>query len=366
MTRNVSIATEDVPRCFLCNRAGTLLYEQLHDHLFGAPGVWGFLKCPGCGLVWLSPRPLPGDLKEVYRQYHTHDESGRSALRRRSKRALYSTLPGYHSLAPNWPWKLLGKGLALSSLMKERAFLGTMCLVGDKKGTLLDVGCGNGLFLSIMRDAGWKVVGVEPDGAAAHGAQERYGLTVFAGHLADAKFDDRTFDAITLNHVIEHTFDPVALLSECRRLLKPEGTVVLITPNAEGHGHSRFKSFWRGLEPPRHINVFSGSTLQSCCKKAGLHVRFLRTSERSAAWIWGASHAIQGRQNDSSAVVKWRMQLQGLMFQLRERNMLRTSGNAGEELVAIADCAKLAEMGACDEASKRPVYQVCSPGNLDA
>jgi len=337
VTENACIASEEFLSCFLCGKAGTPLYQGLHDRLFGAPGEWGFLKCAECGLVWLNPRPIPADLDTIYKRYYTHGENGRSVLRQKSKRALYSSVPGYGSLAPNWLWKILGRGLALSSLLKERALLGTMCLVGTEKGRLLDVGCGGGLFLSIMRDAGWQAVGVEPDRAAARQAQQRYGLSVFSGHLMDAKFDDQSFDAITLNHVIEHALDPVALLSECRRLLNFEGRVVVVTPNWESEGHRILKSSWRGLEPPRHIHVFSQRALRSCCERAGLRVRLLRTSEQSAAWICASSQATQYPQNGLDAGLKWGMQLSGLLFQLRERRMLRTLENAGEELVVIAD-----------------------------
>ena len=337
VTQNERIATEEIRRCFLCGSVGRILYERLRDWLFEAPGEWGFLKCPDCGLVWLNPRPIQDDLGEIYRGYYTRGGNAHSTLRQKSERALYSTLPGYSSLAPNWFWNLLGRGLSLSSLMKERALLGTMCLVGNEKGRLLDVGCGNGFFLSIMRDAGWQVVGVEPDREAAHGAQQRYGVTVLAGYLADAKFDEQTFDAITLNHVIEHVFDPVAVLSECRRLLKPNGRIVVVTPNVESEGHSIFKSFWRGLEHPRHIHLFSRRSLQSCCEQAGLSVELLRTSERSAAGIWVSSQVVRGQRNNFHVRAKAGMKLSGVLFQLHERKLLRRFESAGEELVTVAN-----------------------------
>src|SRR5208283_4697550 len=114
-------------------------------------------------------------------------------------------------------------------------------------------GCGDGRFLALMRDAGWDVYGIEPDPVAAKVAQRELGTSVTVGALEDAGFPDEAFDAVTLSHVIEHVHDPVALLAECRRVLKPDGSVVIVTPNIRSLGHQKFQSLWRGLEPPRHF-----------------------------------------------------------------------------------------------------------------
>lgn len=85
---------------------------------------------------------------------------------------------------------------------------------GARKGRLLDVGCGSGEFLAQMRELGWDVFGVEPDPQAARVAREQFGLTVWPGALAEASFPDGFFDAVTLNHVIEHVADPPWLAAE--------------------------------------------------------------------------------------------------------------------------------------------------------
>jgi SAM-dependent methyltransferase len=279
-----------------------------------------------------NPRPRPVDLGKIYEKYYTHGEGGRSALRQKSKRALYPTLPGYDSLAPNWLWKLLGRGLALSSLMKERALLGTMCLGDGGKGRLLDVGCGDGEFLSTMRDAGWDVTGVEPDPVSADVAARRHGFPVFAGSLQEAHFPDAFFDAITLSHVIEHAYDPVELLSECSRVLAESGRVVITTPNIESRGHEIFRGSWVALDPPRHVFLFSSDTLRKCCEKAGLNVRIAKTSTRNARWNWTRSRG--SSENDRLIA-----QIKALSFLLEEEHRLHEM--VGEELVAVANCSTL-------------------------
>ncbi len=336
MTENGHIATEEVPSCLLCGTQGRPLYEGLRDRLFGAPGEWGFLQCPQCGLVWLNPRPVPADLAKAYRMYYTHSENGGSRLRQKARRALYSTVPGYGNLAPNWLWRQFGKGLTLSSLLRERAFLGTMCLDGNKKGKLLDVGCGSGEFLALMRDAGWDVAGVEPDPLAAKLAREQYGVFVSEGTPERVQFPEESFDAITLSHVIEHVYDPIALLGECRRLLKPGGKVVVVTPNIESLGHEVFRSCWRGLEPPRHLYLLSLRTLCACCQQAGFAIQLLRTSSRSAAWVCALSSTFESHGARScNSKVKWGVWLKALGFQCREELSRRAYKSPGEELLLV-------------------------------
>lgn len=330
MTESAYIATEQSPDCLLCGAAGAPLHENLHDRLFGAPGEWGFLKCLECGLAWLNPRPAPADLHKVYKRYYTHSENGRSALRRKSKRALYSTVPGYDRLAPNWFWKLVGRNLALSSLMKGRALLGTMCLAGRAKGRLLDIGCGDGEFLAIMRDAGWDVTGVEPDSISAGLAARRHGFPVFRGALKEASFPDAHFDAITLSHVIEHAYDPVELLSECNRVLAASGRIVITTPNIESRGHEIFQDSWIALDPPRHLFLFSPDTLRTCCQRAGLNLQISKTSTRNARWHWIAS-------GDISHKFRFTEHVGALLFLLEEERRIARRELAGEELVAIAE-----------------------------
>jgi len=157
---------------------------------------------------------------------------------------------------------------------------------------LLDVGCGSGQFLLGMRERGWHVVGVEPDPVAAAAAR-RNDLDVHDGLLVDAEFEDDSFDAIVLSHVIEHVHDPIALLQECGRILRPGGVLVMMTPNLNSVGHRRFGADWRGLEPPRHLHVFSVESLASCVRRVGLTVSEVRTSARLVRGIWWVSQSIQ-------------------------------------------------------------------------
>lgn len=110
---------------------------------------------------------------------------------------------------------------------------------------------------------------METDPEAVERARERHGLTVHLGRLGDLRFPESSFDAVTMKHVIEHVHDPVGLVRECLRLLKPRGRLVLVTPNVNGLGHRWFGENWRGLEPPRHLHLFTPWALGICASRAG-------------------------------------------------------------------------------------------------
>src|SRR5882672_7322950 len=195
------IRTESRPRCFLCSVEGKVLYENLADPFFDNPGKWSFKQCPnaGCGLVWLDPAPVAEDLHLAYREYFTH--GGRDGKLSRGGR-LRSILYGGYKVISSLPSAAIGLGKA-----KEQ--MDNMFLDDLTPGRLLDVGCGDGLFLNRMRKLGWAVEGVDFDSNAIATARTKYSLDLHHGDLASARFPDDRFDAVTLKHVIEHVPEPV-------------------------------------------------------------------------------------------------------------------------------------------------------------
>jgi len=141
---------------------------------------------------------------------------------------------------------------------------------GPPQGRLLDVGCGAGEGLLFLREMGWQVQGVDFDENAVNAARKMR-LDVQRGSLKEQSFPDGTFDVVNLSHVIEHLPDPIETLAECRRILKRGGKLVLFTPNSSSLGHRIFKGDWRGLEPPRHLHIFSAKSMRLALIAAGFH-----------------------------------------------------------------------------------------------
>lgn len=341
---NAGVRVAPAPRCALCGRDGDPLYDGLHDQQFGAPGVWSLRSCARCGFVWLHPRPAAEDIGKLYREYHTHAvQPGPTAAGRRwrdrAKRRVLATAFGYGERAHSPAGRLLD--VLLSSIEPLRELVGAtiMWLPARERGRLLDVGCGSGAFLQTMRELGWQVSGVEPDAAAARIAREHYGLDVACGTLEEAALPARRFHAITLSHVVEHLPDPIAALRECGRVLQPSGRLIITTPNVESLGRRVFGTSWRGLEVPRHLQLFSVGTLAECARRAGLRVHAVRTSANSARWMHAASRLLRrdGSLPGGAPPPQFpsAVQVSGLVFWVLEW-LLMWFRPVGEEIVLIA------------------------------
>ncbi|MBI4685927.1 MAG: class I SAM-dependent methyltransferase [Nitrospirae bacterium] len=126
-----------------------------------------------------------------------------------------------------------------------------------KKGSILDVGCGRGLFLDIMRKDGWDVAGVEFDEATASYAKKVYDINVVSGDPEEWGFSSENFDVIIISHVLEHLHNPAQMIKECRRLLKKNGLFVCAIPNLASLQASAGKGAWFHLDIPYHIYHFS-------------------------------------------------------------------------------------------------------------
>ncbi len=265
------------PHCALCGRSGDILYAALSDRLFDVGGTWDIKRCSDvrCGLAWLDPRPLESDLQKLYSNYFTH------APTREQPRGWRRFVPPITAVS-RWCYRC-------TPLHRARWRVASMYLTRTAPGRLLDVGCGNGERLAALRARGWDVVGQEIDPVAAEMAVACHGVAVRVGPLGDVGLPECAFDAVTMNHVIEHVPDPVALLRTCRALVKPGGAIVCVTPNLDSWGHRRFGRCWLGLDSPRHLHVFSPTSLRIVAERAGLTQASVWTTAANAEFISAGS-----------------------------------------------------------------------------
>lgn len=321
------IRTRENPHCHLCGSEGTVICEGLQDYLFLVKGEWSLSRCrrPECGLVWINPAPLEEDIHKAYEVYYTHDKSAaaKNPVRRfaaRTMRASYDFLT------------------AVSLLKQSRKKLYKMYLADTPPGKMLEVGCGNGERLAMFRDMGWSVHGQEVDPTCVKNALKRFGIEIRLGELENLGYDDNFFDAIVLNHVIEHVHKPLLLMAKCYRLLKPGGVLTVVTPNNESSGLKRFKECWRGLEPPRHIHIFNISSLNAGALKAGFDSFKTRTTAVNAETIaYGSLRiAYEKKLGGRSKVQKIFVRLWSAYYQILFSFINVFDKSSGEECVLRA------------------------------
>lgn len=294
---------EAVPDCPVCGcNERSLLYDGLTDRVFGvAPGKWTLYSCVRCESAWLDPRPTRECIGLAYLNYFTHDAMDHPIVRRRGgvRTFLHDAINDYRNVrygVVRNPCNRAGRWI-VPLVPSLRAAVDAECRHLQSPpcggGKLLEVGFGNGGFLKLATEAGWSVEGIDPDPQAVAAARSR-GLNVRCGSAEDLKNETGSYDMVVLCHVIEHVHDPILVMTELYRLLKPGGVLWLETPSLSSRGHRKFRSCWRGLEPPRHLVIFNNKSLESLLNRVGfIGVRW-RWRGLSAPNVFSASEVIRG------------------------------------------------------------------------
>ncbi len=276
MTRTAEAGGRAVPataRCRICGGSGGVLYRDLCDVRGGLEGAFTMRRCRGCGLLWLDPQPqLARAQKFPYERTQPQSGFPRSDskrplafLRDRVRRMVLCGFYGYPLAECKDVDRLLGKILGQSAWLRQKATWGCGRLFPPSPpadgGLVIDVGCGEGGALVILKSLGWRVLGIEPQPQGAATARHR-GVEVVEKALDEAGLPEACADWVIVNNVLEHVCDPAAFLGSVFRLLKPAGTLALRVPNASSLGHRWFGRSCYHLDPPRHLFGFTLRSLR--------------------------------------------------------------------------------------------------------
>ncbi len=229
--------------CPACGATDVSPPVAVPDHEYGLDQVATFVTCGGCGSLFQDPMPAPADLPAYYPPEY-HSQTGQGPVGRLRHRVRLRRLTG------------LAKGAGAGA--------------GD--GALLDFGCGNGAFLrrAAAEQPGRAYYGYEiadqPEVVSLDGGA----VTIFRGDLDALWSALPPCRIITMNHVIEHLPDPLAVVSALARALVPGGLLEGQTPAAGSLEHRVFGTRWSGYHAPRHTVVFSPGGLATLLGRAGL------------------------------------------------------------------------------------------------
>jgi SAM-dependent methyltransferase len=149
----------------------------------------------------------------------------------------------------------------------ERAFSHS-----DGKGWVFDVGCGGGLFLRMMAERGRRVAGLDFSLGAASAAWRHNQVPAVCGTLSQAPLPRESCSVVTMFHVVEHLYDPVAYLDAARDLLTPEGRLVVQVPNSACWQFLLLGENWSGIDVPRHLLNFRVKDLQILLDRCGFEI----------------------------------------------------------------------------------------------
>ena len=144
---------------------------------------------------------------------------------------------------------------------------------GLKKGMLLDVGAGTGLFVRTMQQAGWNATGLEPDEIAREKGKEMKVLLRDTNELLSLQA--ASYDVITLWHALEHVHDLHSYLAQFRKLLNPSGQLIIAVPNYTSRDARYYAADWAAYDVPRHLFHFSPASMKVLLAKHGFNLKQL-------------------------------------------------------------------------------------------
>jgi 2-polyprenyl-3-methyl-5-hydroxy-6-metoxy-1,4-benzoquinol methylase len=131
------------------------------------------------------------------------------------------------------------------------------------KGRILDIGAGTGDFLSVAKKNGWQTIGVEPSDKA-----KAIALKKEVSFVEDtAELEKQSFDVITMWHVLEHVPNLDNQIKELKRLLKPNGSLIVAVPNFKSFDAKYYGAFWAAYDVPIHFWHFSKKAIKALFEK---------------------------------------------------------------------------------------------------
>jgi len=233
------------------------------DDRYGFPGDFMFRQCQGCKTYFLAT-PLKVDaLAELYSKYYPGFSDDERIREIGGLRLLVLRLMNIAPLAAGFRYT-------------------------DKR--VMDVGCGSAESSSVVVRSGGEWVGLEIDPKRASFLR-RQGLNCLEGSLESISVSiGDEYDVILASQVIEHTLSPMSFLKSCSKLLKPNGLLILSSPNAESRYIKNYLEYWINWHCPYHNFILSQQGLRILSKACGYSIVSLETSTPATWWIRQRRH----------------------------------------------------------------------------
>lgn len=219
------------------------LERGIRDFEYGVERESTYVRCRTCGLVLQSPRvgaaEIPGLYPDDYQAY------------KKPSSRLFSRL---------------------KDVLVGRDARRVLSMADGPAPAILEVGCGNGAFLSRLQQ-------VAPDATLVGidikdlGVAQNPRLRFYEGQIEETEIAEGPFDVIYCSNLIEHVPDPIAFLRRLHSLLKPGAKLVLVTPNHRSLDRYVFGRYWGGYHFPRHTVLFDHKTIVAALEATGFDAR---------------------------------------------------------------------------------------------
>ena len=205
------------------------------------------VACAACGLLRLDPPPSAAELAAYYPENYWF--------------APDKTAAGFLEEC----WRRL--------VLRDHVRFVTRALAeSGARGPVLDVGCGGGLFLRLLRERGYRGIGLDSSAGAARVAWNQNGVPALRASLERAPLPAGSCAAVTMFHVLEHLYDVGPYLEAARELLVCNGRLIVQVPDAACWQYRLLGRAWNGLDVPRHLYNFRGRDLEKLLAACGFEV----------------------------------------------------------------------------------------------
>ncbi len=232
-----------ISKCLVCGSEHFADYLTVTDFMVSGE-EFNIVRCNDCGFIFTANPP---DEREMGQYYLSEDYISHTDTKRNITEVVYHMVRHL----------MLGR---------KQTLISRLC--HGNKGSLLDIGSGTGYFAAYMKTKGWEVKGIEISERARNFSSSKFGIDVLPPEKVKT-LNEKSFDCITLWHVIEHFNDPGFWLNEMSRILKDNGICILAMPNIDSSDSKWFGKNWAALDVPRHLWHFAPDTFNKLINRFG-------------------------------------------------------------------------------------------------
>ena len=232
------------PYCIFCEKE---LTNAVLKNILKNESSYDIYECDKCAIAMLHPFPTDEELKKLY------------------------SCGNYRTGAGKRFGFLIEFLIHLERIRKRRRINQFI-----KPGKILDIGCGRGLFLDVMRRGGWNTIGTELNEETASYAIKTYDSKIFTGDIIQHKLPAESLDAVNINQVLEHLKNPHKVIEESHRLLRKGGILIISVPDLRSPQFTIGKENWFLLDLPYQLFHFTEEGLSKVLKKNKFKIKHIK------------------------------------------------------------------------------------------
>lgn len=249
--------------CAYCLKDTAHTLFLLKERMFGLPGEFEYLQCNSCEAMHI--KTVPTNLAHYYpSDYYSFAEKPLPDYSGGPKDKLLRLRDLYEWTGMN----SFGKLLAQLKPNPQLRYLWPLKL--DLDATILDIGCGTGHLLKVLRSLGFtKLTGVDP---FIPSTIHEPNLKIIKGELEELS---GSFDVVMMHHALEHVVDQKRTLSKCKELLAPGGKLMIRIPTISCEAWEEYGLDWFQLDAPRHMVLHSRKSISRLAEQCDLVIEQL-------------------------------------------------------------------------------------------